>query len=1012
MKLAGRVIDAKSETRISEAKVVLSIENREIAALETDQQGAFEFRSDEVPIGAVLTVAISTKGYRETSTDLHVDSSEIEHTLSLEPRRRIVSYLPPLVWAIVVVTLALGVALGIMKPWRDRQAPTVVGLTPERGQNAVPINADLIIEFSEPVRAGTGEIRVVPLAGAGVVSIGVPGDLVTIDERVVTIDPINPLPYGRTFGVQISAGSFQDETGSAYAGIHDLAEWSFATESEPDSTRPKAIGFSPSPGATGVPVDEPLRITFSEDVSAGAGTIRIVTADGDTMVSDIPVSSSEIQLQGRNAAIDLRRDLPFGTHIAILIGEGAFVDSSGNPCAGVGDTTEWSFTTLPEADTDQPRIAVDGLHPRDGEQNVALDAVLEVTFSEGIQRPQQGSVVITNEDEGSVWRTISILSSQASISDDRMTLTLRMPERFPEGATLSVQLPSQAILDMAGNALPDSEASPWTFSTTRIPPVVEETTPPNGELSVAPDSALEILFTEAVVTGAGDIVIWTEEPADYRREINVSSDVVTIVDGSTLRISPTEHLPAGTRVAVEIPEGIVTDEMETPSQEYSWGFSTSMTVWSTVISSLGADGVQGITLDASGHLLVSGFVQDGAMIGEEAGDLEGGIFLAKLDTEGPSLTLQANICSELGVGVVNEYAFRRTGDVYVTGSVYGRDAAFAARFAPGSSPEWTTLSGDTGDTGRFSGEFIELGPKGDVYIAGTMDDYWNATFAGEPVPFLTPDTHDTSTDMFAARLDGDTGSLHWVVSGGTTSMDFLNDMVLDSSGNMYIAVNARSDAFHLDGETSESEGRERLQLRTYIAKLDRFGRVKWTHTPLQPNGGTSSCRHLAVDDEGNVYAAGEFSGSIEWGSGMMEREGWYVARINRDGGAVWGQGLGGDVVIWDLATGPDGSVFLAGVGYSVTLSEDVTLRARYSDWEIAFVAQYDADGDLMSGKAIGEGRRYAKVEARIIVGPAGDAYLCGTFEDSLPLDRAYFDAAGESDGFIARLATSAARTDP
>ncbi|MDT9191196.1 MAG: hypothetical protein P5681_26120, partial [Limnospira sp. PMC 894.15] len=82
----------------------------------------------------------------------------------------------------------------------------------------------------------------------------------------------------------------------------------------------------------------------------------------------------------------------------------------------------------------------------------------------------------------------------------------------------------------------------------------------------------------------------------------------------------------------------------------------------------------------------------------------------------------------------------------------------------------------------------------------------------------------------------------------------------------------------------------------YIAKFNRDGALVWAQSIGESywNRGNG----IAVDDAGNVYATGGFSGSIDInGDGTADlvsagRTDAYIAKFNRDGTLVWAQSIG------------------------------------------------------------------------------------------------------------------------
>ena len=114
---------------------------------------------------------------------------------------------------------------------RDTQAPTLVTRTPADDVTGVALDADLLLTFSEPVRAGNGVIRLLNAEGAVLREIRADDSgAVRINGSTVTVDPGPNLPAGSNFSVTVDSGAFRDSAGNAYGGIGALSEWNFSTE--------------------------------------------------------------------------------------------------------------------------------------------------------------------------------------------------------------------------------------------------------------------------------------------------------------------------------------------------------------------------------------------------------------------------------------------------------------------------------------------------------------------------------------------------------------------------------------------------------------------------------------------------------------------------------------------------------------------------------------------------------------------------------------------------------------
>ena len=84
MRINGRVIDAASETPLSEARVVLRVGATEIARLRSDQEGEFEYETNQIHIGDTLSYVAEAAGYvsAEGAVDIHSEETSVEIALS------------------------------------------------------------------------------------------------------------------------------------------------------------------------------------------------------------------------------------------------------------------------------------------------------------------------------------------------------------------------------------------------------------------------------------------------------------------------------------------------------------------------------------------------------------------------------------------------------------------------------------------------------------------------------------------------------------------------------------------------------------------------------------------------------------------------------------------------------------------------------------------------------------------------------------------------------------------
>ena len=97
--------------------------------------------------------------------------------------------------------------------------PTLVSSTPADNAVAVAVGVNIVLTFSEGVRAGTGSIILRPVSGADVTIAVTDTTQVTFSGATATINPIADLRPGVAYDVLIGSGVIVDTVGNAFAGI-------------------------------------------------------------------------------------------------------------------------------------------------------------------------------------------------------------------------------------------------------------------------------------------------------------------------------------------------------------------------------------------------------------------------------------------------------------------------------------------------------------------------------------------------------------------------------------------------------------------------------------------------------------------------------------------------------------------------------------------------------------------------------------------------------------------------
>ena len=233
--------------------------------------------------------------------------------------------------------------------WRFTTAnpPTISSLSPANGSEVSTAGENLVVTFSEIIEAGTsGSLRINYANSGGVrfqsVSIIDDTEYIDITDSILTISHLDFTP-DTGYYITIAPGFVKSATsGVAFGGIQDTTEWTFTTPSGPRITT-----FEPGNNSIDIPVDSVLTLTFDENIVRGSGNMIIHHPDGTDAVTIVASSFSNLTIFGNRLSFP-NITLPYDETLYVTIDEG-FVksESSGFHFAGITDTTEWVFTTLP-----------------------------------------------------------------------------------------------------------------------------------------------------------------------------------------------------------------------------------------------------------------------------------------------------------------------------------------------------------------------------------------------------------------------------------------------------------------------------------------------------------------------------------------------------------------------------------------------------------------------------------------------------------------------------------------
>jgi hypothetical protein len=138
---------------------------------------------------------------------------------------------------------------------------------------------------------------------------------------------------------------------------------------------------------------------------------------------------------------------------------------------------------------------------------------------------------------------------------------------------------------------------------------------------------------------------------------------------------------------------------------------------------------------------------------------------------------------------------------------------------------------------------------------------------------------DGNSDVLVTKFDKE-GNLMWGDRSRGEAADILHDVAVDNAGNIYLTGAFERNFRWGDREVSSASGQD-----VYVVKLNQGGHLQWLR---HASGGIANDRAhaIAVDEQGNVFITGIFTGDITFYERNLEGgtgQELFLAVYNRDG---------------------------------------------------------------------------------------------------------------------------------
>jgi hypothetical protein len=312
---------------------------------------------------------------------------------------------------------------------------------------------------------------------------------------------------------------------------------------------------------------------------------------------------------------------------------------------------------------------------------------------------------------------------------------------------------------------------------------------------------------------------------------------------------------------------------------------------------------------------------------------------------------------------------------------------YISKFDPSGNLVWAKTQGGSGTDIIFD---ITLDASGNIFTTGHFNGV--ADFDPGPGSYTLGATNGNFTESYICKQDPQ-GNFLWAKKFGNSLGYGAYRLKLDPSGNIYI-----TGIFEGTGDFDPGAGTYNMTAvgneDAFILKLDAIGNFLWARQI--GNTGWNHGLRLDVDVAGNVYAAGEFTGTadLDPGPGSFNATSAggldiFLIKLNTSGNFVWAKTFGGSSPDdpTNVVVAPSGNIYLTGIYSSANVDFDPgpgVFNLPFNGWVDIFYMKLDANGNFVWCKGIG-GAEYDSPES-LVLDASENLYMGGRFRVTTDFD--------------------------
>ena len=253
-----------------------------------------------------------------------------------------------------------------------------------------------------------------------------------------------------------------------------------------------------------------------------------------------------------------------------------------------------------------------------------------------------------------------------------------------------------------------------------------------------------------------------------------------------------------------------------------------------------------------------------------------------------------------------------------------------------------------------------------------------------------------------SRLGGSSSGF-LVNFGGSGNVTDVAGVAIDSSDNIYIT--GTSEGTNIFGKNVTSGTTRDI----FVAKLNSSGVVQWVYTV----GGTGADRgrKIALDSSGNIYVAGYYENTVDFGGGNITSNGsWdaYLLKLNSSGTFQWvkSYGASSNDLGRDVAIDSNDNIYLTGNFRGTVDFGGGDVSSNPSTNAYIFLVKFNSSGVFQwvytaGGTGVDDVRSLA-------LDSSDNPYITGSFQSTVNFGGGNTTAANTNDLFILKLNSSGA----